>query len=79
MGKLDLSFGKDGQGNQNTYLNGEDVENEVRSLEVSNRASRSAPSLCKNQLVKLQQKMAEKGGVVMDGRDIGTVVMPDAS
>ncbi len=79
MGKLDISFGKDGQGNQNTYLNGEDVENEIRSLEVSNGASRiSTLPFVRTKLVKLQQKMAEKGGVVMDGRDIGTVVMPDA-
>ena len=78
MGKLDISFGKDGQGNQNTYLNGEDVENEIRSLEVSNGASRiSTLPFVRTKLVKLQQKMAEKGGVVMDGRDIGTVVMPD--
>ncbi len=79
MDKLDISFGKDGQGNQNTYLNGEEVENEIRSLEVSNGASRiSTLPFIRTKLVKLQQKMAEKGGVVMDGRDIGTVVMPDA-
>ncbi len=79
MSQLDISFRKDGKGNQNTYLNGEDVENEIRSLEVSNGASRiSTLPFVRSTLVRLQQKMAEKGGVVMDGRDIGTVVMPDA-
>ncbi|HHU96997.1 MAG: (d)CMP kinase [Bacteroidota bacterium] len=79
MGQLDISFRKDSKGNQNTYLNGEDVESEIRSLEVSNGASRiSTLPFVRSTLVSLQQKMAEKGGVVMDGRDIGTVVMPDA-
>jgi cytidylate kinase len=79
MGKLDISFGKDAKGNQTTYLNGEDVENEIRSLEVSDGASRiSTLPFVRTTLVSLQQKMADKGGVVMDGRDIGTVVMPDA-
>ncbi len=79
MDMLDISFGKDDKGNQNTYLNGEDVENEIRSLEVSNGASRiSTLPFVRSTLVSLQQKMAEKGGVVMDGRDVGTVVMPGA-
>ncbi len=79
MGKLDISFRKDGKGNQNTFLNGEDVESEIRSLEVSNGASRiSTLPFVRSTLVSLQQKMAKKGGVVMDGRDIGTVVMPNA-
>ena len=79
MGQLDISFRKDAKGDQNTYLNGENVENEIRSLEVSNGASRiSTLPFVRTTLVRLQQKMAEKGGVVMDGRDIGTVVMPDA-
>ncbi len=79
MSQLDISFRKDAKGDQNTYLNGENVENEIRSLEVSNGASRiSTLPFVRSTLVNLQQKMAEKGGVVMDGRDIGTVVMPDA-
>lgn len=79
MGQLDISFGKDAKGDQNTYLNGKNVENEIRSLEVSNGASRiSTLPFVRSTLVNLQQKMAEKGGVVMDGRDIGTVVMPNA-
>lgn len=79
MGQLDISFRKDGKSNQNTYLNGENVENEIRSLEVADGASRiSTLPFVRTTLVRLQQKMAEKGGVVMDGRDIGTVVMPDA-
>lgn len=79
MGQLDISFEKDDKGDQNTYLNGKNVENEIRSLEVADGASRiSTLSFVRTTLVSLQQKMAEKGGVVMDGRDIGTVVMPNA-
>ncbi len=79
MWQLDISFEKDDKGDQNTYLNGENVENEIRSLEVADGASRiSTLPFVRTTLVSLQQKMAEKGGVVMDGRDIGTVVMPDA-
>lgn len=61
------------------YLNGENVEGQIRSLEVSNAVSAvSAEPAVREKLVCLQQKMGEKGGVVMDGRDIGTVVFPEA-
>ncbi|MFV0565337.1 MAG: (d)CMP kinase [Flavobacteriaceae bacterium] len=61
------------------YLNGKNIENQIRTLEVSNFVSRIAeiPEVRK-QLVKQQQQMGQGKGVVMDGRDIGTVVFPDA-
>lgn len=60
-------------------LNGEDVENEIRSLEVSNVVSAVAKlKEVRSHLVKQQRQLGENGGVVMDGRDIGSVVFPNA-
>ncbi len=61
------------------YLNGEKVEGQIRSLEVSNQVSQVAriPQV-RQKLVLLQQNMAGGKGIVMDGRDIGTVVFPNA-
>lgn len=61
------------------YLNDENVEKEIRLLEISKQVSKVAaiPEVRKV-LVKLQQEMGEDKGVVMDGRDIGTVVFPNA-
>ncbi|MBR1548017.1 MAG: (d)CMP kinase [Prevotella sp.] len=62
-----------------TYLNGEDVEREIRSLEVSNHVSPIATlAFVRTALVAQQQRMGAEGGIVMDGRDIGTVVFPNA-
>lgn len=62
-----------------TYLNGHNVEREIRTLQVSNSVSPiSAIKEVRQKLVRLQKRMAETKGVVMDGRDIGTVVLPDA-
>ena len=61
------------------YLNDENVENEIRTLRVSDYVSKvAAVPEVRYQLVKQQQKMGEDKGIVMDGRDIGTVVFPDA-
>jgi cytidylate kinase len=61
------------------YLNGENVEKEIRTLEVSGYVSRIAEvSQVRAKLVEQQQKMGERKGIVMDGRDIGTVVFPNA-
>jgi CMP/dCMP kinase len=61
------------------YLNDENIENNIRTLEVSNFVSRIAEvSEVRSQLVKQQQNLGKGKGVVMDGRDIGTVVFPDA-
>ncbi|THF52645.1 (d)CMP kinase [Flavobacterium supellecticarium] len=61
------------------YLNGQNVETEIRTLEVSQQVSRIAEvSEVRAKLVEQQQKMGADKGIVMDGRDIGTVVFPDA-
>ena len=66
-------------GNPDTYLNGENVEAEIRGMEVSSLVSPvSAIGFVRKEMVKQQQAMSQKKGVVMDGRDIGTVVFPDA-
>jgi len=66
-------------GQQEIYLNGENVEKEIRSIQVSNHVSPvSKVKEVRQKLVRLQKRLAEAKGVVMDGRDIGTVVIPDA-
>lgn len=67
------------QGQKQTVLNGEVVEAEIRQMLVSNCVSPvAALGFVRSHLVALQQKMGEEGGIVMDGRDIGTVVFPNA-
>ena len=62
-----------------TYLNGELVEKEIRSLEVSNHVSPiAAVPFVRTAMVAQQQAMGQEGGIVMDGRDIGTTVFPNA-
>jgi len=66
-------------GRPDTYLNGECVEQLIRSLEVSSHVSPiAAIGFVRRALVAQQQQMGKDKGVVMDGRDIGTVVFPDA-
>lgn len=69
----------DGNGGLKVLLNGENVSEDIRSQEVSKNVSLVAmvPGVRKR-LVELQRAMAARGGVVMEGRDIGTVVLPDA-
>ncbi|MCM1076811.1 MAG: (d)CMP kinase [Bacteroides sp.] len=75
---IHIDFKVSGDGQQ-TMLNGDVVENEIRSLEVSNHVSPVAaiPEV-RHELVKMQRAMGETKGIVMDGRDIGTVVFPNA-
>ena len=66
-------------GRPDTYLNGKRVEDEIRSLEVSNHVSPiAAVPFVRAAMVAQQQQMGKDKGVVMDGRDIGTTVFPDA-
>ncbi len=66
-------------GRPETYLNSENVEQEIRSMEVSAHVSPiAAIDFVRTALVAQQQKMGKEKGIVMDGRDIGTVVFPDA-
>ncbi|GHT63268.1 cytidylate kinase [Bacteroidia bacterium] len=66
-------------GKSDTYLNGENVEKEIRSMEVADKVSPvAAVGFVREALVKQQQEMGKGKGIVMDGRDIGTIVFPDA-
>ena len=74
-----IGFVLNEQGQKQTVLNGEVVEQEIRQMLVSNCVSPvAALGFVRSHLVALQQKMGEEGGIVMDGRDIGTVVFPNA-
>lgn len=68
-----------GENSQLVFLNGQDVSEVIRTPEVTNQVSIVAKHrLVREEMVRRQQELATKGGVVMDGRDIGTHVMPDA-
>lgn len=76
---IHVGFTRMADGSQHTLLNGEDVEQQIRALEVGNRASQvSAIKEVRAYLVAQQQEMGRDKGIVMDGRDIGTVVFPQA-
>lgn len=76
--KLHFQFNAD-LGFAEMYLNDVNVENEIRSIEVSRLVSKVAEiSEVRTKLVEQQQEMGKNKGIVMDGRDIGTVVFPDA-
>jgi len=80
LSKINLSFHFNSTlGFAEIYLNGKNVDDEIRNLEVSNFVSRIAevPEV-RRKLVEQQQEMGKNKGVVMDGRDIGTVVFPNA-
>lgn len=79
MHNIQIGFKTNAAGKQETYLNSENVESLIRTLEVANGASRvSAIGFVRRELVRQQQRMGIDKGIVMDGRDIGTVVFPDA-
>jgi len=64
---------------QEIYLNNENVEDEIREMEVSNYVSFiSKIKFVREKMVRIQQELGKEKGIVMDGRDIGTVVFPDA-
>ena len=78
LNEISLEF-RENSGKLEIYLNGENVSKEIRTTEVSDNVSFIAkhPEV-RARLVVLQRDIAEKQGVIMDGRDIGTVVLPDA-
>lgn len=80
MGKINITLALNTETQRpDTYLNGECVEREIRTMEVSRYVSPvAALPFVRSALVEMQRKMGEQKGVVMDGRDIGTVVFPDA-
>lgn len=78
LDQIKIHFERGDQGIQ-TYLNGKQVESEIREMRVSGMVSPvAAISKVRRAMVRQQQKMGAHRGVVMDGRDIGTVVFPDA-
>jgi cytidylate kinase len=78
--QINISFRFNAErGASDVYVNGELVEDKIRSIEVSNAVSSvSSIGAVREKLVAMQQQMGRERGVVMDGRDIGTVVFPDA-
>lgn len=77
--EIHIDFRVMSDGSQHTLLNGEDVENEIRQIRVSNVVSPVATVVpVRRRLVALQQSMGVDKGIVMDGRDIGTTVFPEA-
>ena len=79
-GEIQISFQFNAEtGRPDTYLNGEKVEDEIRQMEVSNRVSPiAALPFVRALLTEQQQAMGKEKGIVMDGRDIGTAVFPQA-
>lgn len=80
MPQIKISFRLNAEtGRPDTYLNGQIVEKDIRTMEVSSRVSPiAALPFVRKALVEQQQAMGKEKGIVMDGRDIGTVVFPDA-
>ncbi|NQN35481.1 (d)CMP kinase [Streptococcus suis] len=74
-----IRFGRDENGQQLVFVGDEDVTLPIRDNQVTNNVSAvAALPLVREELVRLQQEIAQAGGIVMDGRDIGTVVLPQA-
>ena len=80
LGDININFRFNPErGASDIYVNGDMVEGKIRTIEVSNCVSAvSSIGAVRSKLVAMQQEMGRQGGVVMDGRDIGTVVFPDA-
>ncbi len=79
LSRLDIRMAYDGDGLQRMYLNGADVTDDIRRNEISYYASRvSALPEVRAFLLDMQRRLAREHNVIMDGRDIGTVVLPDA-
>ena len=78
MPQIKITFGHE-NGMQYTILNGENVERQIRGMEVSGNVSPiSAIGFVREAMVSLQREMGRQGAVIMDGRDIGTTVFPNA-
>lgn len=77
--KIEIEFRSNKEGKSETYLNGLNVEAEIRKLYVADQVSEvAAVGEVRRAMVRQQQRMGRKKGYVLDGRDIGTVVFPDA-
>ncbi len=79
LAQYPIRFGRDENGQQLVFVGDEDVTLPIRDNQVTNNVSAVAGlPLVREKLVRLQQEIAQAGGIVMDGRDIGTVVLPQA-
>ena len=79
LAQVTVEFDVNDAGASSVLLNGENVENEIRTIAIASKVSEVAKiQTVRDKLVFLQQQMGARKGVVMDGRDIGTVVFPDA-
>lgn len=79
LSEYPISFGKDEKGQQTVLIGSIDVTDAIRQPDVTNNVSWvSALPEIREELVAQQQRIAAQGGIIMDGRDIGTVVLPDA-
>lgn len=79
LAQYPISFGKSKDGQQTVFVGEQDVTEMIRQPDVTNNVSWvSALSEVREELVAQQQRIAADGGIIMDGRDIGTVVLPDA-
>ncbi|MBK7442525.1 MAG: (d)CMP kinase [Bacteroidetes bacterium] len=79
LNNISIAFQRNEDGKIITFLNGDDVEDAIRSMQVSNKVSEvAAVSAIRKFLVQQQQEIGKEKGIVMDGRDIGTVVFPHA-
>jgi cytidylate kinase len=77
--QVKITFRVNREGRSETYLNGLNVERDIREMRVSENVSQvSALAVVRHAMVDQQRRMGKERGVVMDGRDIGTVVFPDA-
>ena len=79
LGQVKISFNVNSKGNTETFLNGQIVEKEIRDMRVSECVSEvSTLAVVRHAMVDQQRRMGKERAIVMDGRDIGTVVFPDA-
>ena len=80
INRIHINFKYNSEKNrQETYLNNENIEDEIREMNVSNNVSYiSKIGFVRKKMVRFQQEMGKEKGIVMDGRDIGTVVFPNA-
>ena len=79
LDNIHIVFKTNAEGKQETFLNGVNVEKQIRNIKVSNQVSQvSMIDFVRRKLVQMQREIGANKGIVMDGRDIGTVVFPDA-
>jgi cytidylate kinase len=79
LGDINIQFHVNSKGDSETFLNGLTVEKKIRKMRISENVSPvSALKEVRHAMVELQRKMGKERGIVMDGRDIGTVVFPEA-